>query len=72
MKNISCHFYSYSFFSFFLTPLLGDAEMMHKLHVLQYPGLTKHLSSDNSLSLTFAHTHSLAHTVSLSPVGRLS
>lgn len=52
MKNISC----FILFFFFCTSLLGDAEMMHKLHVLQYPGLSN-MSPLVTLTLTHSHTH---------------
>lgn len=58
MKNISCHFI---FFSFFCTSLLGDAEMMHKLHVLQYPGLSN-MSPLITLSLSLSLAGILAGT----------
>lgn len=59
MKNISCYFNL--FLLFFCTSLLGDAEMMHKLHVLQYPGL-----SNMTSLVTLTHTHTRWHTLLLS------
>lgn len=60
MKNISCYFNLFLLF-FFCTSLLGDAEMMHKLHVLQYPGL-----SNMTSLVTLTHTHTRWHTLLLS------
>lgn len=64
MKNISCHFI---LILFFCTSLLGDAEMMHKLHVLQYPGLSNISPLINrSLADVLIHSHSRSHTHFLS------
>lgn len=62
MKNISCYFYIV-LLVFFCTSLLGDAEMMHKLHVLQYPGLS---NMSSSLTLALTHSHTRWHTLLLS------
>lgn len=58
MKNISCFI-----LFFFCTSLLGDAEMMHKLHVLQYPGLS---NMSPLVTLTLTHTLTGKHSCFLS------
>lgn len=66
MKNISCHFI---LDPFFCTSLLGDAEMMHKLHVLQYPRLSNispMIASSSPLFVILIHSHTHTHTHFLS------
>lgn len=64
MKNISCR----CILLFFCTSLLGDAEMIHKLHVLQYPGLgnVSPRITHSRRCFSFAHTLARTHTFFLS------